>query len=75
MLPTEDPARLRDIALAFLTEAALDHERAERGRIRSIAMARAHGCSWVDIGHNLGISDRAAASLYKRHTATPGGDA
>ena len=66
IVPTFDSIDERTFALEYLELARRDYERARDRRIYFIRLARRYGLQWTEIGPALGITDTAAARLYRR---------
>lgn len=66
IVPTFDSIDERMFTLEYLELARRDYERARDRRIYFIGLARRYGLQWTEIGPALGITDTAAARLYRR---------
>lgn len=69
--PTEaeaDTARgFLNVQRQFEVDVRVLTETAERGRKRSIDLARRYGLEWETIGHHLRMSGEAARKWHERH--------
>ena len=61
-----DAALRKRQALAFLVESRKTLERAKRGRLHFIQLARTHGLTYVEIGDALGITEAGVRAILSR---------